>query len=193
MGAIAERIMQAMKTTGTTYVDLAKRTGVSKSALQRYATGETEKIPLDRVEMIASALNVSPEYLLGWTDNVGDTFSFLVLGQSASSIFRQFKYVTDEIKSLSDIDLPQDAISTYHTSQAMQKIMEINDAILHAPRVALAIDLPEAVIGLKFILCYLNYDWRKYDDEVFEKIINGNLFKDLIKNLLSMYQKQERD
>ena len=55
MGAIAERIMQAMKTTGTTYVDLAKRTGVSKSALQRYATGETEKIPLDRVEMIASA------------------------------------------------------------------------------------------------------------------------------------------
>ena len=82
MGAIAERIMQAMKTTGTTYVDLAKRTGVSKSALQRYATGETEKIPLDRVEMIASALNVSPEYLLGWTDNVGDTFSFLVLGQS---------------------------------------------------------------------------------------------------------------
>ena len=33
MGAIAERIMQAMKTTGTTYVDLAKRTGVSKSAL----------------------------------------------------------------------------------------------------------------------------------------------------------------
>jgi hypothetical protein len=75
----------------------------------------------------------------------------------------------------------------------MQKIMEINDAILHAPRVALAIDLPEAVIGLKFILCYLNYDWRKYDDEVFEKIINGNLFKDLIKNLLSMYQKQERD
>ena len=188
MGAIAERIMQAMKTTGTTYVDLAKRTGVSKSALQRYATGETEKIPLDRVEMIASALNVSPEYLLGWTDNVGGSKEY-----PASSIFRQFKYVTDEIKYLSDIDLPQDAISTYHTSQAMQKIMEINDAILHAPRVALAIDLPEAVIGLKFILCYLNYDWRKYDDEVFEKIINGNLFKDLIKNLLSMYQKQERD
>ena len=67
MGAIAERIMQAMKTTGTTYVDLAKRTGVSKSALQRYATGETEKIPLDRVEMIASALNVSPEYWDGPT------------------------------------------------------------------------------------------------------------------------------
>ena len=41
-------------------------------------------------------------------------------------------------------------------------------------------------------------DWTDFgkgieDDEVFEKIINGNLFKDLIKNLLSMYQKQERD
>lgn len=66
MGKIADRLMTAMKSSKITYVELARRTGISKSALQRYATGETEKIPLDRLEQMAQALDVSAEYLLGW-------------------------------------------------------------------------------------------------------------------------------
>ena len=57
-----------MKDNSTTYIDLAKATGISKSALQRYATGETEKIPLDRLESIAEALGVSAAYLMGWEE-----------------------------------------------------------------------------------------------------------------------------
>ena len=41
-------------------------TGVPKSTLQRYATGETTAIPLDRLETIAKATSVSPAYLMGW-------------------------------------------------------------------------------------------------------------------------------
>lgn len=66
--SIAERLMRSMKENNVTYVELAKATGISKSALQRYATGETEKIPLDRLESIAIAIGVSAAYLMGWED-----------------------------------------------------------------------------------------------------------------------------
>ena len=42
-----------------TYGDLATKTGIAKSAIQRYATGETKKIPLPRLEALADALGVS--------------------------------------------------------------------------------------------------------------------------------------
>lgn len=68
MERIADRLMAAMKAANVTYVELAERTGISKSALQRYATGETEKIPLDRLEAMATALDVSAAHLLGWDE-----------------------------------------------------------------------------------------------------------------------------
>lgn len=68
MEKISDRLMAAMKATDTTYIELAQRTGISKSALQRYATGETEKIPLDRLEAMADALGVSAAHLLGWDE-----------------------------------------------------------------------------------------------------------------------------
>lgn len=66
MNAVAERILQTMKDKEVSYGDLSEETGISKSALQRYATGETEKIPLDRIEKIANSLGVTSQYILGW-------------------------------------------------------------------------------------------------------------------------------
>lgn len=50
---------------GYSYQDLADRTGFNKSTLQRYETGKTAKLPLDKAEIIAKALETSVEYLLG--------------------------------------------------------------------------------------------------------------------------------
>ena len=66
MSELSERIKGLMAQKDVTYDDLAKKTGISKSALQRYATGETEKIPIDRVQSIATALGATAQYLLGW-------------------------------------------------------------------------------------------------------------------------------
>lgn len=68
MSEISNRILQLITEKELSYSDLSKRTSISKSALQRYATGETPKIPLDRLELIASALGVSASYLMGWED-----------------------------------------------------------------------------------------------------------------------------
>lgn len=64
----AERISQAIKSKGLSYAELEKLTGVSKSALQRYASGETKKIPIDVVEQIAAATGVSARCLMGWEE-----------------------------------------------------------------------------------------------------------------------------
>lgn len=68
MSEISNRILRLITEKGLSYSDLSKHTGIPKSALQRYATGETPKIPLDRLELIASALGVSAAYLMGWED-----------------------------------------------------------------------------------------------------------------------------
>ena len=53
MSERSERILQAIQNAELSYSELSKLTGIPKSALQRYATGETEKIPIDRIEAIS--------------------------------------------------------------------------------------------------------------------------------------------
>ena len=65
---IAERIYMAIRKKDMSYGELSEKTGISKAMLQRYATGETAKIPLPRLRIIASALDVTPAYLIGWED-----------------------------------------------------------------------------------------------------------------------------
>ena len=65
----AERISNAIKLKGLSYAELERITGVSKSALQRYASGETKKIPVDVLESIAAATGVTAKYLMGWEED----------------------------------------------------------------------------------------------------------------------------
>lgn len=45
---------------GISFQELSDKTGFSKSVLQRYEKGTTKKIPIDRIEIIAKALNIDP-------------------------------------------------------------------------------------------------------------------------------------
>lgn len=66
MSAYSERIAEAVKAKKITFVELSRLTGIPKSALQRYASGETDKLPIDRVALMAKALDTTPAYLMGW-------------------------------------------------------------------------------------------------------------------------------
>ena len=50
-----------------TYQDLADKTGISKSSLQRYETGSIKNIPYDKMFTLSEALEVSPEYFTNLT------------------------------------------------------------------------------------------------------------------------------
>ena len=66
MSDISERILNIITEKDISYGELSDKTGIPKSALQRYATGQTEKIPIDRLQLIASAIGTTPEFLMGW-------------------------------------------------------------------------------------------------------------------------------
>ena len=61
----AERLRALIEEMNIPYIELERLSGVPKSAIQRYASGVTKKIPLDRIFRIADALGVSPYDLAG--------------------------------------------------------------------------------------------------------------------------------
>lgn len=68
MKKISQRILKAIESSELTYRDLSKLTGIPSSTLQRYASGQTEKIPIGKLESIAKATGVTAASLMGWED-----------------------------------------------------------------------------------------------------------------------------
>ena len=66
MENIIAKIKKRRTDLNMSYQELANKTCLSKSTLQRYETGAIKNMPIDKLEILASALNVSPAYLMGW-------------------------------------------------------------------------------------------------------------------------------
>ena len=75
----AERLAKLFEDSKLSYVELEDLTGISRSSLQRYATGVTEKIPIEVIEIISDKFNVSPAYLMGWEDNPNESLFMPVI------------------------------------------------------------------------------------------------------------------
>lgn len=101
MSEQSNRILKSIEESGLSYGELSKSTGIPKSALQRYATGETEKVPLDRIEKIALATGKTSEYLLGWEKEkrIADNMSALFHSEDLGLIIEKSKLMNaDSLK-----------------------------------------------------------------------------------------------
>lgn len=66
---IGDRIKELREKRNMSQEELAKKIGYkSRSSINKIET-EGRKIPQDKIKAASSALNVSPLYLLGWTDD----------------------------------------------------------------------------------------------------------------------------
>lgn len=72
MRDIINRIKSRRLDLGYSFQDLASLTNLSKSTLQRYEAGGIKNIPLDKLKVLAEALKVSPEWIMGWEENQED-------------------------------------------------------------------------------------------------------------------------
>ena len=63
---IGDRIRYYRELAGLTMEELAKKTGVQKSAINKYEKGVVTNIPINRVVLIADALGVEPVALTDW-------------------------------------------------------------------------------------------------------------------------------
>ena len=69
MREVINRIKNRRLLFGYSFQDLADRSGISKSTLQRYETGNIKSIPISKLTLIAEGLNTTAEYLMGWSDD----------------------------------------------------------------------------------------------------------------------------
>lgn len=88
MKDIIKRIKGRREALGYSFQDLADRTGMSKSTLQRYESGGIKNVPLDKLDVLAKALGTSPAYILGWdlVDLPANTVEIPILGSVPAGV-----------------------------------------------------------------------------------------------------------
>lgn len=66
---VGQRIRACRKKRGLTVDELAERLEKNRATVYRYENGSIENLPITILEPIAKALDTSPTYLMGWTEN----------------------------------------------------------------------------------------------------------------------------
>ena len=97
MNELSIRLKEMIKKSGLSQRDLELKTGIPHSAIQRYAAGKTDRIPISRFESLASALGTTADYLLGWNKN--NTTSESESGR-ANEFIKLFERLSDDQQKL---------------------------------------------------------------------------------------------
>lgn len=66
---VGEKIRNHREQENMTQSELGKACGVTKQTIFKYETGIVTNIPIDKLQRIAAALNISAAYLMGWKDD----------------------------------------------------------------------------------------------------------------------------
>lgn len=69
---MGEKIYNLRKEKGLTLEELGNLVGVGKSTVRKWEKGMIANMKRDKISKLASALNVSPAYLMGWELDDGD-------------------------------------------------------------------------------------------------------------------------
>lgn len=66
---MGDRIHYLRTDLGLTLQELGDKVGVGASTVRKWETGYIKTLRTDKMQKLASALNTSVDYLMGWTDN----------------------------------------------------------------------------------------------------------------------------
>jgi len=66
---IGDRIKDLRESKKITQEELGKHINSTKQTIHKYENNIVTNIPSNKINIIAKALNTSPAYLMGWTDN----------------------------------------------------------------------------------------------------------------------------
>lgn len=83
---IYERIKQRRKEIGLSAEDVAERLNVSPATIYRYEKNDIKKFPTEILKPLADALCTTPEYLMGWTDDISASVKNLSIVNTVKKI-----------------------------------------------------------------------------------------------------------
>ena len=69
---VGERLKELREKLGISQVDFAAKINVSKQTLYKYENNIITNIPSDKIEAAAKLGNISPAYLMGWSESLSD-------------------------------------------------------------------------------------------------------------------------
>ena len=75
MNDIGIRIKRLRTLAGLSQEELGRMVGVQRAAINRYEKGSVTNIPIHTIEKIASVLDVSPTYIVGWNTSISNGLS----------------------------------------------------------------------------------------------------------------------
>lgn len=67
-GSIGSRIRELRTLSGLSQEELGNRVGVQRAAINKYEVGSVTNIPIATIEKMAMVFDVSPTYIVGWTE-----------------------------------------------------------------------------------------------------------------------------
>lgn len=82
---MGQKIKALREQKGLTLEELGNKVGVGKSTVRKWETGIISNMKRDKIAKVASALDVSPSYLMGWENN-DFTYPDTSLGKHGISI-----------------------------------------------------------------------------------------------------------
>lgn len=72
MATLQERIKERRTNLGLTLLEIAEQLNVKEATVQRYESGEIKNIKHETIVELAKILKCSPQYLMGWTEQIHD-------------------------------------------------------------------------------------------------------------------------
>lgn len=97
------RIKELRTLAGMSQEELGRRVGVQRAAINKYEKDTVENIPLKTIEKLASVFEVSPQYIVGWTNDGYSSLSMEVkvihgiqqfYGKDAVELIEHFSQLT---------------------------------------------------------------------------------------------------
>lgn len=101
MKDIIDRIKNRRNELMMSYQDLADKTGLSKSTLQRYETGSIKNMPIDKLGILAKALNANPVWLMGYDvpKEIPNYINSTSLSQEETTLLENYNKLDNEDKN----------------------------------------------------------------------------------------------
>ena len=99
MSIQSDRIKSEMQRNSLTLIEIEQRTGIKKSSMQRYVSGETGKIPMSAIEKLANLFGVPGTYLMGW-DEKKDSPAEVQLSEGEKMLLDLFNRVPEDKQQL---------------------------------------------------------------------------------------------
>lgn len=168
--------------------DVADKTGVARSTVQRYEAGKIDKIKAPVLESFARALRVNPVWLMGHDAPIQESIDDRALRQEAVEGL-VFGMESRQIEKAMSKALDADDISNETWNRFIASAYKVRNTIVNSRRFSsVYIGKQEAILALKEICNQTGIDWRKYDDDAFRGVLSNEVFKEFLSRNLDLQQ-----